>query len=541
MLRTANASSELAAPRTGFDLTLGPGVTGLVGRNGSGKSSLLKFIAGSIGTIDTGDLSVTGPVTGEVSLSGPVSGPARLLDQSPDPALRLCDLFGCTEAWADLKRALAGEATLGTFDAVDWTLEDRMVAQLNRFGLSEMTPERHLGTLSGGQQLRAALAALFFDPPEILLLDEPTNALDTEAREGLAEALKAHRGLALIASHDRALLEEMDRIVSLEPDGSVAVFGGGWSVFHAARETERARLETEAEKAGRALRQHQAQSEEAAARQARRARQGRALRDGSQSKMLLDKAKEGAEGAAGGRLRASARRGESLLAAQTAVLKRIERVTPVAMAFPQISLPASKQVLDLHDAVFAVGGHRIGPITLTITGPQRLALLGPNGAGKSTLLRGIAGEIAPLSGEVHRPVTSARLDQTGGLEGPGSLLDAAQAEHPNLAPSEIRSALAQAGFRGDAALKPAKVLSGGERLRAAIALLGAGSDPAPLLLLDEPTNHLDLDALEALEVGLTGWRGALIVVSHDAHFLRKLDISETFCLKSRHMPVMKAL
>ncbi len=477
------------------------------------------------------------PVTGEISLSGPV----RLLDQSPDPHARICDLFGCAEAWADLKRALAGEATSGAFEEVDWSLEERLSAQLDRFGLSDISPERRLGTLSGGQQLRAALAALFFDAPDILLLDEPTNALDTEAREVLQLALKAHRGLALIASHDRALLETVDRIVSLEPDGSVTLFGGGWSAFQAAKTAERARLGAEADKAGRALRAHRAQSEEAAARQARRARQGKALRDGSQSKMLLDKAKEGAEGAAGGRLRATARRGEALDAAQAAVRERIEIVTPVAMVFPAIVLPATKQVLTLKEAVFAAGDHRVGPVSLSLTGPERLAILGPNGAGKSTLLRGIAGEIAPLSGEMSRPVKCARLDQTGGLTGTGSLIEAARAEHPHLNPAEIRTALAQAGFRGDAALKPVAVLSGGERLRAAIALLGAGGDPAPLLLLDEPTNHLDLDALEALEEGLSQWRGALIVVSHDAHFLRKLEISARFCLNSRHMGVTKAL
>ncbi|WP_238379765.1 ABC-F family ATP-binding cassette domain-containing protein [Celeribacter ethanolicus] len=536
MLRTANASSELASSgsesRVAFDLTLGPGVTGLVGRNGSGKSSLLKFIASS-GLTGATDL----PVMGEVSLSGPV----RLLDQSPDPQARLCELFGCAEAWADLRHALAGEPTRGAFEAVDWTLEDRMVAQLTRFGLPGMAPERRLGALSGGQQLRASLAALFFDAPEIILLDEPTNALDTEAREVLAAALKSHRGIALVASHDRTLLEEVDRIVSLEPDGSVAQFGGGWSAFQTAREAERARLVAEADKAARALRQHRAQVEEAAARQARRARQGKALRDGSQSKMLLDKAKEGAEGAAGGRLRATARRQEALGAAQASAVNRIEVVTPVAMVFPEISLPATKQVLVLREAVFAIGDRRIGPITLSLTGPERLAISGPNGAGKSTLLRGIAGEIAPLSGEVIRPVKCARLDQSGGLAGPGNLIEAARREHPHLEPADIRTALAQAGFRGDTALKPVAVLSGGERLRAAIALLGAGGDPAPLLLLDEPTNHLDLDALEALEEGLSQWRGALIVISHDAHFLRKLEISARFCLNSRHMGVTKAL
>lgn len=488
-------------------------MTGLVGRNGSGKSTLLKFIAGQVGP----------PlITGEVVRSGAV----RLLDQTPDPQALLCDLFGVEEGLADLHRAQRGEATSGPFEAVDWGLEERLRAQLDRFGLPVLAPDsamyRPVGTLSGGQQLRAALAALFFDPPEILLLDEPTNALDLDARAGLMSALAQHKGLILIASHDRALLEHMDRIVALEPDGSVSVTGGGWSAYAAAREAERVRLAQALGRAERDLKQQKSHAREAQARQERRARQGRKLRDGSQSKMLLDKAKEGAERSSGGRLRAEERRASGLTAEREALLQRIEAITPVAMRFPAVNLPGSKVVLELEEACFKMGDHRIGPLSFSITGPERIWLKGPNGAGKSTLLRGMTGEIAPAAGRVLRHTKVMRLDQSGGLQGAGSLLEVAQNEHPDLSSADIRAALARAGFRGDAAEKPAEALSGGERLRAAIALMGAGDDPAPLLLLDEPSNHLDLDAIEALETGLSQWGGALILVSHDPSFVQNL-------------------
>lgn len=488
-------------------------MTGLVGRNGSGKSTLLKFIAGQVGP----------PlVTGEVIRSGAV----RLLDQTPDPQALLCDLFGVTEGLADLRRAQRGEATSGPFEAVDWGLEERIHAQLDRFGLSDWAPDlamyRPVGTLSGGQQLRAALAALFFDPPDILLLDEPTNALDLDARAGLMSALAQHKGLILIASHDRALLEHMDRIVALEPDGSISVTGGGWSAYDSAREAERARLTQALGRAERDLKQQKSHAREAQARQERRARQGRKLRDGSQSKMLLDKAKEGAERSSGGRLRAEERRASGLTADREALLQRIETITPVAMRFPAVNLPGSKGVLELDEACFEMGDHRIGPVSFSITGPERIWLKGPNGAGKSTLLRGMTGEITPVAGRVLRQTKVMRLDQSGGLQGAGTLLEVAQHEYADLSPADIRAALARAGFRGDAAEKPAEALSGGERLRAAIALMGAGDDPAPLLLLDEPSNHLDLDAIEAQEAGLSQWGGALILVSHDPSFVQNL-------------------
>ncbi|SFI75302.1 ATP-binding cassette domain-containing protein [Celeribacter neptunius] len=502
-----------------IDLTLGPGVTGLVGRNGSGKSTLLQFIAGQAGPPR---------ISGALACSGPV----RMLDQSPEVSQRVVDLFGRAADLTDMRRALAGQPTLGPFEAVDWTLEERITAQLTRFGLGQVPLDAPLRQLSGGQVLRAAQAAAFFEPPEILLMDEPSNALDAEARQILRAALDGFQGIALVASHDRALLERVDQIAALEPDGSMSLFGGGWSAFQAAREAERARLSTQADRAERAVKHHRAQAQEAAARQARRARQGKRLRDGSQSKMLLDKAKEGAESAAGGRLRATARRDAAAEQARLDVLARLERITPVAMRFPEVDLPANKLLIELDEVVLSCGDHEIGPVSLSLRGPARLHVTGPNGAGKSTLLRAMAGEILPVSGQVKRFCRVAHLDQSGGLAGVGTLLDVAQAAHSELSRAEIRESLARVGFRGEAVLKPAASLSGGERLRAAIALVSASTDPPPLLLLDEPTNHLDLEAIEALETGLSAWRGAVVLVSHDPYFCRNLGNFSEFSLPS---------
>lgn len=489
-------------------------MTGLVGRNGSGKSTVLNFIAGRIGAP-----LVTGLCT--------CSHPVRLLDQQAALSVRVMDLFGVSEPLMDLRRAVRGEPTKAAFEAIDWALEERLLAQLDRFGLSDVELSRTLGALSGGQQLRARLAALFFEAPEIVLLDEPTNALDRDGQVMVAQALRDHSrihgGIALVASHDRQLLDHMDRIVSLDPDGGVTVFGGGWTAFAAARDANLARLQQASTRIQRQEKQSEAKRREAAVRQDRRARQGRQLRDGSQSKMLLDKAKEGAQNSASARISADMRKLAAQEREQAEIARQIEVKTPVHMDFPEVSLPPSKQILQLEDAVFAVGGQHIGPINLSLVGPARLRVSGPNGAGKSTLLRAVAGEIAPISGQVTRSVSCAVLDQNGGFsEESGSLIAAAEQAFPTLAKAQMRACLARAGFRGDAVHAPVQGLSGGEKMRARIALLGAGPEVPPLLLLDEPTNHLDLTALEALEIGVSHWRGAMIVVTHDDVFAQKM-------------------
>ena len=218
---TALARPDATPLIAAFSLSLEAGVTGLVGGNGTGKSSLLAAIAGAH------------PHAGHIHASTP---PRRLAQLAPRQGARVADLFDAA-GFDRLQAALAGAPV--DYDLVDWTLEERMAAALAQAGVP-VAPARGLSELSGGQQRRAALAAAFFDAPEIVLLDEPTNDLDAEGRALVAELLTAHRGIALVASHDRALLERVDRIIELAP-GGVHLFGGGWSAFAAARAEAEAR------------------------------------------------------------------------------------------------------------------------------------------------------------------------------------------------------------------------------------------------------------------------------------------------------------
>ena len=382
--------------------------------------------------------------------------------------------------------------------------------------------------LSGGERTRVMLARLLLAAPDVLLLDEPTNNLDADGREAIGELISLWPGGVVVASHDRALLERVDRIVELSPVG-VTVFGGGWSAFKAARDAARARAEAELDRTGSELKRTEREAQAAQETQDMRDKKGRATRArGDAPKMLLDARKQRAEatrarvGDVAERLTAAGR--EAFEAARA----RVGVETPLRIDMPKTGLPTNRDLLALRNVVMQRGQqHLFGPLSLDVRGPERISVCGANGSGKTTLLRLIMGEVAPDSGEVGRLThRMAILDQhVSLLAGQESVLENLRRLNPGLTENAARAALARFAFRNTAALQPAGTLSGGERLRAGMACVFARAQPPLMLLLDEPTNHLDLAAVALLEGALSGFDGALVVVSHDADFLSAIGVT----------------
>lgn len=499
-----------------LNLSFGPGATALVGRNGSGKSTLLRLIAGELA-----------PSAGSVT----VSGRAALLHQQLEPAAAatIAGLFGAEEALALLRLAEAGRASMDQLDACDWLLESRIEAALARVQLA-VPLDTPLASLSGGQRTRAAIAALLAAEPDILLLDEPTNHLDAEGRAAIADLLQGWRGAAIIASHDRALLDRVDRIVELS-GGAARSHGGGWRDWCARKAEEDAAAAQGLSDAGKALADAKRVAARNTEKQARRDGAGkRKALKGDMPAISAGLRKNRAE-ATSGQL---ARVGDDRIAAAGVALEaargRIEVVDPLTVAMPSTGLSASRRVLELDGVRTGFGAEPLQQPDISIIGPERIAIAGPNGSGKSTLLALIAGRLAPASGRMQLHVPAALLDQDLSLLDPAlSIRDNFAARNPGAREVDIRAALARFMFRADAALQTVGTLSGGERLRAALATV-LGLTPPPLLLLDEPSNHLDLQAMEAVEHGLAGYDGALIVVSHDEAFLEAVGVTRRVAL-----------
>jgi ATPase subunit of ABC transporter with duplicated ATPase domains len=495
-------------------LSFGAERTGLVGRNGVGKSTLLRIIIGELAAT-AGALSVCGRI-----------GVLRQALSSP-PGASVADLLGVRQALARLRRIEAGEGSEDDLADADWTLEKRLDAALADVGLAGLDVYRAASSLSGGQATRASLAGLLAAEPDLLVLDEPTNNLDVTARELVAEVLSRWKGGAIVVSHDRALLRCMDRIVELSSRGA-QVYGGGYDLYVERKAEAEAAAERDLADAQRGAARVARESQAALERQARRDAAGKRSRARNDAPKILLDAQAGRAEATGGRIRRLADRksgdaAEVLASAEA----RVERVRRLAFDLPSTGLAAGKTVLDLDQAGLGWPGAPpiLRDVSLKVIGPERIAVTGPNGSGKTTLLRLAAGELAPTSGRVGQGVRAAFLDQRTALLGEdGSLVNAWRRLNPGGSENAARAALARFLFRNTAADKPLASLSGGERLRAALACVLAGDPPPQLLILDEPTNHLDLDSIAAVESALAGYDGALLIVSHDADFLQAIGI-----------------
>lgn len=503
-----------------LDLTFGPRRTGLVGRNGTGKTTLLRLIASEIAP-------ASGTVTRPVSIG--------FLRQNPEQQMgdTLADLFDVRDQLAILARAEAGAATAEDLADADWTLESRLEAALASMGLDHLPLDAPLGSLSGGQRTRACLAALMFTAPDALTLDEPTNHLDRAGRLMVIDAIRAWQGCVIVASHDRSLLGAMDAIVELTTLGARS-YGGNYDAYRDMKTAELASAEGEVARAERALAETDARARIAAERKARTDRQGRQLRaSGSQSKILLDAAKERSEGSGGSGARLRARR---LGEAQTELDKAREAVEilhPLAMDIPKSGLTSGRDVLQVENLTFGYGDDQpiFQNVSLAIRGPERIAIEGPNGSGKSTLLACIAGDLEGQTGHVALHVPAARLDQDMSMFGPNETVSDAFARlDPDASQNDRRAILARFLFRGDDALQKAGTLSGGQRLRAGLACTLGHSQPKQLLILDEPSNHLDIEAVEMLEAALNAYDGAILVVSHDKALLDRIGVGHSYSM-----------
>lgn len=459
---------------------------GLVGRNGTGKSTLFKAIRGEL-ALESGRIGLPPRWRiGSLAQEAP-NGPESLISVVLKADLERDALLGEAETATDSERIADIQTRLVDIDA--HSAPARAAAILSGLGFSAADQERACAEFSGGWRMRVALAATLFAAPDLLLLDEPTNYLDLEGTLWLEDHLAHYPRTVIVISHDRDLLEtSVDQILHLE-HSKLTLYRGSYSSFEEQRAT-REMLDAKHVKR----------------QEAERAR----------LKAFVDRFKAKAS---------KARQAQSRV-------KMLERMKPISALVTQdvreINFPVPDKILS--PPIIAVDNATVGydpakpvlnRVTLRIDNDDRVALLGSNGNGKSTLVKLLANRLAPFSGHVTRAdklsIAYFAQHQLDELDETGSPYSHVRKLMPEAPEAKIRARAGAIGFSGKAADTSIKSLSGGEKARL---LLGLATFFGPnMIILDEPTNHLDIDSRAALAEAINEYPGAVIMVSHDRYLI----------------------
>ncbi|MGF7177121.1 ABC-F family ATP-binding cassette domain-containing protein [Azospirillum doebereinerae] len=456
----------------------------LVGRNGTGKSTLLKVISGQLQTDDGAITLPTGMRMGMVAQEAP-SGPITLIDAVLAADVERTALLAEAESATDPMRI--GEIHNRLADIEAHSAPARAAQVLSGLGFDAEAQTRPCSDFSGGWRMRVALAGVLFSRPDLLLLDEPTNHLDLEATIWLEGYLKNYPHTILLVSHDRELLNAVPNTTIHIDNGKLVTYSGNYDSFLRQRRANMERLQSMASKQ-EARRKHMMSYVDRFRFKASKARQ-------AQSRLKLLEKME--------------------------TITLMEEDAEVVFNFPPPD--------EMAPPLIALDGVSIGygdttilrRVDLRIDMEDRIGLLGANGNGKSTLVKLLAGRLKPMAGEMHRPsklrVGYFAQHQSDELDLSLTPIQQTQRVMPGALEEKVRAHLGRFGFQQSKAETRIADLSGGEKARLLLALMSR--EIPHILMLDEPTNHLDIDSREALIEAINDFPGAVIIISHDPHLI----------------------
>ncbi|MBV4359725.1 ribosomal protection-like ABC-F family protein [Pinibacter aurantiacus] len=490
----------------------------LIGNNGTGKSTLLKIIAGEI-------LPAKGAVKTD---SRPYYVPqifGQYNDVTVAQALQIEDKLHA------LKDILDGNMTDNNLAVLndDWTIEERCAEALAHWHLKDIDLHQKMESLSGGQKTKIFLAGIIIHQPEIVLLDEPSNHLDIAARAILYDYIQSTTDTLIVVSHDRMLLNLLDTVYELSGKG-ITVYGGNYEFYAEQKQIEENAFEQDLKSKEKALRKAKETEREAMERKQKLDARGKKKQEKAGLPTIsMNTFRNRAEKSTAQMKDVHAEKIDSLSDAVDKMRKQLPDIDKIKIGLNNSGLHKGKILIDAKDINYKYGEEQLweNSLTFLITSGERIAIKGLNGSGKTTLIKIMLGEFEPAMGKIDCAANKAiYIDQDYSLiDDRLTIYEQAQKfNYDHLQEHEVKNRLNRFLFTKAHWDKSCAALSGGEKMRLMLCCLTMSDQAPDIIVLDEPTNNLDIQNIEILTRAINEYKGTLLVVSHDEYFLKQIDV-----------------
>lgn len=496
----------------------------LIGDNGTGKSTLLKLIAG-----------ILTPASGQITTGTPAYVVPQVFGQYDH--LTVAEALGIAPKLKVLQEILAGNATEQNFELLndDWTLEERCQAALAYWQLNHVLLEQRMQELSGGEKTKVFLAGIQIYEAALVLLDEPSNHLDAAGRVLLYDFIKTTKATVITVSHDRKLLQLFHLIGELNNAG-IKLYGGNYDFYLEQRDIEREALQQDIHAKERALKKAKEKERETLMRQQKLDARGKGKQEKSGvARIMMNTLKNNAEKSTAKLRSAHAEKIAGMCTSLQALRASVNENEHIRFGFQDTNLHQGKVLVTATHLNHTYEDSFLWKEALNfeIRSGDRMVIKGANGSGKTTLIKLILGKLLPTSGVLTKTTEEqVYIDQAYALID-NELTVLQQATTFNtIQPEEhvIKNQLIRFLFDKDSWARPCHTLSGGERLKLLLCCMTLADTAPDMIILDEPTNNLDIQNIEILTAAVNEYQGTLVVVSHDATFLDQIGITTSISL-----------
>ncbi|MHC0445171.1 ribosomal protection-like ABC-F family protein [Flavobacterium sp. 3-218] len=498
--------------------------TALVGNNGVGKSTLLKIIAGELA-----------PFSGQIIQDSKPYFVPQLFGQFNN--LTIAEALRIKEKITSLKEILEGVVTEENLQLLDddWTIEERCNEALSYWQLHDLDLDQKMETLSGGQKTKVFLAGIMIHEPSLILLDEPSNHLDFAARTLLYDFIKSTTSTLLIVSHDRTLLNLLNKTLEMTKN-EISVYGGGYDFYSEQKKVENNALEQDVQSKEKALRKAKEKERETIERQNKLDARGKKKQEKSGvARIMMNTLRNKAENSSSKLKDVHAEKISGISEDLRQLRSSLPAIDQMTFGFNNASFVKGKTLFKASDLNYNYDQKFLWKENLNfeILSGDRLVMKGLNGSGKTTLIKIILGELSPTKGQISSLAKKAiYIDQDYSLLNQNlKIYEQAQVFNDcGLEEHEIKMRLNRFLFSRNDWDKPCNALSGGERMRLMLCCLTISNESPEIIILDEPTNNLDIQNIEILTAAINEYQGTLIVISHDQSFMEQINIQKSILL-----------